>query len=150
MTKHLVPKNLASRLQTPTLIGCIFLKTTAKFRISSSFLLTSLRSAKPQIVAQFFSCWQNFFQPRQPQPQSASSFSQSPPTQQSLRLYTAFRSTVKKFRKSQTSQPTQDPRTSLSANPLNTTPTHPAMHFRAVEPASIHRFSGLWPFMTSS
>ena len=45
----LVPKNFGNRLQTPTLIGCTFLKTPFK---STALEFTSLRSAKPCIVAQ--------------------------------------------------------------------------------------------------
>ena len=52
-------KELGNRLQTPTLIGCIFLRI--KLLRISSFRFSSLRSAKPSILAQFLSNWQNFF-----------------------------------------------------------------------------------------
>ena len=123
-------KELGNRLQTPTLIGCIFLRI--KLLRISSFRFSSLRSAKPSILAQFLSNWQNFFL----------STSAALPTWQhrflqSLELYIAFYSSKLKTRKLLKPLTTTN---STKHQRLLTPATRRAL-FCAAEPASIHRNS---------
>ena len=122
-------KELGNRLQTPTLIGCIFLRI--KLLRISSFRFSSLRSAKPSILAQFLSNWQNFFSflLQQHYQLGSTAFCRA---SNYTSLFTAANSKPENF-SNHSQQPTQPSTRGFSPPATRRAP------FCAVEPASIHR-----------
>ena len=118
VVQALVPKNLAIHIQTPTLIGCIFLMFhKSNFR---SYFQTPLRSAKPWIITGLFiSCQhQGSLQPPTSPPNLITTSAAIPSSEASYStpLFSNISTKLRNFFQSPSTPPSATPACAETAN----------------------------------